>query len=341
MATEGAPAGGAEGAATDAGGETGGDFDAALTAAIAETPGEAVEEADVNAPAPDEGGEKNEAADEGDGEDGEEKPADEPKKDKPKDDKPDSVREKFRAELTAEIRKELRGEFSALARDRSKLREREAAAAATEQRAKAFEQKAGAYDNLVERLRADPAKLVHEAGGEELVNKLLDGIVAMEKSPAEREVQRMRAELEARDKATKEAEQRAQVEAWKSGVRTAVASNESFDLVNALGQHDAVIQTIEDYYVKYGGAILPVEDAAQAVEDILARGLAKSKKFGARAPGTNAQPSKTGTPAPSGGRKPTGTVTLGSVHSSEVPASAGDELPLDPDKRFKAVMAAL
>jgi hypothetical protein len=316
----------------------GGDFDAAMAAALADDTAEGVSTdtetaEDVNAPVAEAKADDKPKGDE---------PAADPelKATKDKDGKPEP--QKLRESIEAEVKAKLRGEFSALARDRSKLRERETGAAATEQRAKIYEQKAQSFDVLVSRLIAGDVSVLHQLGapGDEVINKLLDGVVASAKSPAEVEVARLKADLERRDAEAKAREQQTVVETWKASVRQEVAAAaETFDLVNSLDQHDAVIATIEAYYAKYNGAILPVADAAQAVEDTLAKGLAKSKKFGARAPGTNAQPSK-GDPAPSG-RKP-GSLTLSSVHSSEVPASGEDDLPLDnPQERFRRVMAGL
>ena len=263
-----------------------------------------------------------------------------PKEEAKKDDKPEP--QKLREAIEAETREKLRGEFTALARDRKKLRERESAIAAKEQGSQAYVQKAQAFDQIVQRLAAGDHGVFRELYGEradEVTNKFLDGIVASEKSPAEREVARLRAEREQEKAQAKLAEQQRTIAEWQSSVRATVeAAGERFDLVNSLGQHAAVIQTIEDYYVKYPGAVLPVEDAAQAIEDLLAKGLERSKKFGARAPVTNAQPSKAGSPAPTARKEPK--PTLSSVPVSELPAGA-DDLPLDPDKRFKAVMAGL
>lgn len=310
----------------------GGDFDAALAAAMADdtdegvsTEGEQAE--DVNAPKPKVEGEADD---------------DKTPVAKPKDGDKRPEPQKLRESIEAEVKAKLRGDFSALARDRAKLRERESAAAGIEAKAKTFEQKAQSFDVLVSRLVAGDVSVLSQLGadGNVVINKLLDGIVASTKSPAEVEVARMRAELDRRDADAKTREQQATVDAWKASVRQEVATAaETFDLVNSLEQHDAVIATIEAYYLKYNGAILPTADAAQAVEDTLAKGLSKSKKFGARAPGTNAQPSN-GTPAPAG-RRP-GSLTLSSVHSSEVPGGSGDDLPLDdPNERFRRVMAGL
>lgn len=316
----------------------GGDFDAALAAAMADDAGEADADETVAA-----SGEGETPADGGEPALEGETPAEprEAKAPKDKDAEPTEPA-KLRVAIEAEVRTKLRGEFSALARDRSKLRERESAAAATEQRAQAHVQKAQAFDQVVTRLLGGDVSVIRELApdrADDVINKLLDGIVASEKSPAEREVERMRRELKARDEATQIAQQKATVDAWQAGVRREVeTAGERFDLVNSLGQHDAVIATIEAYYTKYPGNVLPVEDAAQAVEDTLAKGLAKSKKFGARAPVNNAKPS-TGNPAPS--VRKGGSTTLSSVPSGELPSS-DDSLPLDdPKARFDAVMASL
>jgi hypothetical protein len=318
----------------------GGDFDGALKAALAEGGEELpaaddAETTDVEQAAPD--GAEKPAGDEAEAPEAqakEQQPA-APKKEVAKsgDDTPE------RKAMRDELKAELRGEFTALARDRQKLRDREAAAEQKVQAAQVFQQKAQACDSLVHRLRTDPVGLVHEAGGDELVSKVLDDIVAREKSPAEREVDRMRAELRQRDEASKVEAQKRQIADWQAGVRREVeAAGERFDLVNALGQHDAVIETIEQYYVAHAGAVLPTDVAAQAVEDLLAKGLARSKKFGARAPDTNAQPSK-GTPAPPARKG--GARTLSSVPSSELPSGEVDDLPLDDTHgdRFKRALA--
>lgn len=313
--------------------EAGGDFDAAMSAAMSDDEAAGVEPGSEDlapnptAPVakPDAGKTADEAekADKGP-ETKAEKP--DPKKDDAKPEDEDGVK--------------LRSGFRALARDRQKIREREATVAAKEQAAQQHTQKAQLFDVVLQRLRAGDVSLLQEVGGDELVNKFLDGVIATEKSPAEREVLRMRAELD-RERADRTArEQAQQVESWKQSIRQAVSvGGDAYDLVNSLGQHEAVIQTITDYYAKYNGAILDVDTAAQAVEGILEQGVAKSKKFGKREPVQTAQPGK-GTPAPSG-KKP-GSVTLSSVHSSEIPSSDGDDLPLDNDhERFKRVMVAI
>lgn len=312
----------------------GGDFDAAMAAAMSDDTDQGVttdtETAeDVNAPV--EGAKVDEPAP--DAEKVEAKPADKDKRPEP---------QKLRETIEAETKAKLRGEFSALARDRSKLREREATLNATLERSKSFEQKAASFDTLVSRLVAGDVSVLHQLGGDgnEIINKLLDGVIASEKSPAEREVAKLKADLERRDAETKQREQEAGVTRWKATIRDDIAkAGDAYDLVNALGQHEAVVELITQYYVKYPGVVLDTATAAQTIEDQIAAGLAKSKKFGARAPASTAQPSTKGNPAPSG-RKP-GSVTLSSVPTSEVPAGAEDELPLDEKQRFERVMASL
>lgn len=310
----------------------GGDFDAALSAAMADDTEQGLSTEtetaqDVNAPKPEAGktadaAETEEVADVA----AEAKPVEKPPEPKQEED--------------SEAKK-LRAGFTALARDRGKLREREAAAIAKEQAAQVYSQKAQAYDQLIRQMEADPVAIFKaHPRADELINKLLDGIVASEKSPAEREVAKLREEV-ARDKANLEAQKTAQlVENWKQTIRADVTKEaDKFDLVNSLGQHEAVIQTITDYYTQYNGAILDVATAAQAIEDLLEAGVKKSKKFGSRAPVPSAQPVP-GKTAPAS--RKAGSVTLASVHSSELPSGDGDDLPLDdPNERFRRVMAGL
>jgi hypothetical protein len=312
--------------------EAGGDFDAAMSAAMADDEAAGISpESEIDNVAPEPNAPKPKAGKTADDAEKEDKPVEakaekpEPKKDEAKPEDEDGIK--------------LRSGFRALARDRQKIREREAAVVQKEQAAQQYVQKAQLFDQVIQRLREGDVKLLHEVGGDELINKFLDGVIATEKSPAEREVARMRAELD-KERADRTArEQAQQVESWKQSIRqTVTAGGDAFDLVNSLGQHEAVIQTITDYYAKYNGAILDVETAAQTIENLLEQGVAKSKKFGKREPVQTAQPGK-GPPAPTS--RKTGSVTLSSVHSSELPSGDEDDLPLDESERFKRVMAAI
>jgi len=227
----------------------------------------------------------------------------------------------------------LRKGFAALARDRKKLQEREARAEAKVQAAAAYEQKAQAFDNVVKRLHEDPIGLLREAGGDALINKALDGVIASEKSPAEREVERLRREMEDRDKRAAQERQDQLVANWRAGiVREVSAAPEKYDLVNALGMHDAVIEAITQYHIKHNGAVLPTDVAAAHVEKLLEGNLSKSKKFSQRGAANSAV---TATPS-----RKTGATTLSSVASGDAPPVAA-ELPEDDDKRFEAVMGLM
>lgn len=251
------------------------------------------------------------------------KPAEEPKGDEPPvAAKPDAA---------AETPEALRKGFVALARDRKKIQEREAKANTAIAQAESYRTKAESFDAVVRRLHEDPIGLLREAGGDDLINKALDGVIASEKSPAEREVEKMRLELAKRDADVKQRETQQAVSSWKAGIVSAVqAAGEKYDLVNALGQQEAVIETITQYHIKYNGAVLPTDVAAQAVEDALAKGLEKSKKFGAR--GAVKPPGQPVTPS-----RKTGATTLSSVASGDVP-HVQNGFPADDDARFEAVL---
>ncbi len=224
----------------------------------------------------------------------------------------------------------LRKGFAALARDRKKLQEREARAEAKVQAAAAFEQKAQAFDAVVRRLHEDPIGLLREAGGDALIEKALDAVVASEKSPAEREVEKLRREVEAERQRIAQAQQDQLVANWRAGiVRQVEAAGEKYDLTNALGMQDAVVEAITQYHIKYNGAVLPTDVAAAQVEKTLEASLAKSKKFSQRG--------AVNTPASATPSRKTGATTLSSVASGDAPPSAA-ELPEDDNQRFEAVI---
>lgn len=258
-------------------------------------------------------------------------PADAPVGDKPADEAPKGDEPAApKSDAAAETPEALRKGFVALARDRKKIQEREAKANASIASAETYRAKAESFDAVVKRLHEDPIGLLREAGGDDLINKALDGVIASEKSPAEREVEKMRKELERRDADVKTRETQQLVANWRAGiVRDVQAGADKYDLVNALGQQEAVVEAITQYHIKYNGAVLPTDVAAQAVEDALAKGLEKSKKFGARGavkPPVEATPSRK-----------TGATTLSSVASGDVPQSANG-YPADDDARFEAVL---
>jgi hypothetical protein len=224
----------------------------------------------------------------------------------------------------------LRKGFVALARDRKKMQEREARAANAVKDAESFKVKAAQHDSLMQRIAKDPVGVLRELGGEDLINRALDGVIATEKSPAEREVEKLRNDIEtARRQAEADKNQQLVVN-WKRGIVSRVqAAADKYDLTVALGMEDAVVEAITQYHMKYNGAVLDTDVAAKSVEDMLAAGLAKSKKFasrgGVKAPATE-------TPI-----RKTGATTLSGVASGDVPHVAGDYQGTD-DERFEAVI---
>jgi hypothetical protein len=310
-----APAPGSTPAAVETGGD--GDvvsFEDALKGAIEETGAE-------DAPEETEGDVETTADSEDHGDD---KTIDE-KPPKPKEEKKPPEDEKTVSEKN-------RREFAAIAKERGKLREREAGLVAREKAIEATTSKAKAFDDVRKRIHEDPAGLLREAGGEELINKLLDHLGQATLSPAEQEVQKLRKELDADKANQKQREQQQLIADHKRQIAAEVEkAGETFDLVNSLGEHDAVYDVIVGYHGKYG-TVLPTAVAAQAIEDGLQARLGKSKKFGARGAVTPAQAS-TGNPPP----KKKSNTTLSSVAAGAVP-SGDDDGPMSESDRFKWAM---
>jgi len=251
------------------------------------------------------------------------------------DEKKPEVEAKPPADETPEAEK-LRKGFAALARDRRKMHEREQAAESAIATAETYKTKATHFDAVVKRLHDDPHALLLEAGGEELVNKFLEQCGAAAKSPAEIEIAKLRAEREAEKAQLAKERQQAQVAEWQRNVIAEVEkAGEKFDLVNSLGHHDAVIETIVQYHQKYNGAVLPVEVAAQAVEERLAAGLGKSKKFGPREAVKPPAPKAPPAPQKKGG------LTLTSLGSGEPSTPSNGAALLDDDARFAETLREL
>lgn len=232
--------------------------------------------------------------------------------------------------------KKLQDGFKALAKDRKRIQAREQEATAAIERSKAFETKATHFDAVVKRIHEDPHGLLMEAGGDALVNKLLEQVGASAKSPAEIEIAKLRAERDAERAQAAADKQAARVAEWQRQVIAEVEkAGDKFDLVNSLGHHDAVIETIVQYHQKYNGAVLPVEVAAQAVEQRLAAGLGKSKKFGPREAVKPPAPKAPPAPAKKGG------LTLTSLGNGEPSSPTNGAAPLDDDARFAATLREL
>lgn len=274
---------------------------------------------------------------------------------KPAEAKPDAKPAEPAAEPPTDIEAaKLRRGFAKLAEKEQKALELQAEARGQIRAAQQFEAKARAHDELVAQIDADPAGFLLARGGEALVQKALQGFIDQEKSPAEREVAKFRAEQTERDRRAAEQQTIEQVNRWKADVIGKVQASEDYDLVNSLGLQHEVIDLMTAYAEKHSErdsegritkpAILPWDQAAKAIEDHRAAMIEKSKRYGkrtpaapeaAKSPGKDAQPAKPAT-APAK-RAPT---SLSSVPVADAPARA-DELSLDPDERERQVLAEL
>jgi hypothetical protein len=248
----------------------------------------------------------------------------------------------------------LRKGFSKLAEREQKLVERENAAREALARTEGIREKAEKFAEF----EKDPVAFFLANPDTEQLNKLLAGITALEKSPAERRLD----EIEARQKREREQSdyegQVAKAKEWRDGVAKNIRdAGERFDLVNSLGLHADVISVMTSYYDKHSKrdekgnvvepAILPWETAAEAVENTRAEWLDKnSKRYGKRTPAatTTETPASSKEATASEGTKPapkrTGNPTLSSVPVAEAPVSAG-QLSMDPAERERQVLAEL
>lgn len=249
----------------------------------------------------------------------------------------------------------LRRGFAKLAEEKQKLIELQNAARSDRAAAQQYAAKAQKHDEIVSALEKDPAGFLMAHGGEGLVQKALQGFIDMEKSPAEREVAKFRAEQSERDAKAQRQEQEAVASRWRNDIITKVQADERFDLVNSLGLHGEVIDIMTGYYEKYSErddkgqvtkpAILPWDTAAQAAEDHRASMLDKSKRYGKRAPVT-AEPAKPpvkdappAKPAAAPAKKaPT---SLSSVPVADTPSTEEDLPDKDMDERERRVLAEL
>lgn len=248
----------------------------------------------------------------------------------------------------------LRKGFAKLADERQKLVELQNTARTATQNAQQYAEKARKHDELTAAIDSDPAGFLLARGGEELVQKALKGFIDMEKSPAEREVAKMRAELADRDTKAAQRDQETAAANWRNGITAKVQADERFELVNTLGLHTEVVNVITGYYEKHSErddkgnvtkpALLPWDTAAQAVEDTRAAMLDKSKRYGKRTPvAAEETPAKkdapTAKPVPASAKKaPT---SLSSVPVAETPPSEDDYPTDDLDARQTQVLASL
>jgi hypothetical protein len=240
----------------------------------------------------------------------------------------------------------LRKGFAKLADQQQKVVERENAARAQVQSAQQWREKAQKHDELVASIENDPAAFLHAHGGDALIKKALEGFIAMEKSPAEREMAKFRDEQKKRDEDNLRREHERVATEWRNGIIAKVQADERFDLVNSMGLHSRVIDVISGYYEKHSErdekgnvtrpALLPWEMAAEAVENVEAAKLDKSKRYGKRAPAasTPAQPAPKDAPSAKTSPAPAkkAPTSLSSLPVAETP-SPKDDGPTDPDER--------
>ena len=270
---------------------------------------------------------------------------------KPADAKP---AEPAKAPEDAEAVKLRRG-FAKLAEERQRVVELQNAARAARTSAEQFATKAQKHDEIVSALAADPAGFLLTHGGEELVQKALQGFIEMEKSPAEREMAKFRKEQTQRDQAAAQREQEQTAATWRNDVIAKVQADERFDLVNSLGLHADVIGIMTGYYERYSErddkgnvvkpAILSWDAAAQAAEDHRAAMLDKSKRYGKRTPAaadpaTDPKKKDAPTAKPAAAPAKKAPTSLSSVPVADSPHRE-DELSLDPDERQAQILAEM
>lgn len=270
----------------------------------------------------------------------EEKPADPPAKEEPA---PTNDVEAAR----------LRKGFAKLAQEQQRLVELQNAARAERSAAQQYAAKAQKHDEVMAALANDPAAFLHAHGGEALVQKALQGFIDMEKSPAEREVAKLRQEREQEKAEAKQRDMEARVVTWRNDIIGKVSADERFDIVNTLGLHGKVIDVITGYYEKHSQrndkgevvvpAILQWDAAAQAVEEAHAAKLETSKGYGKRAPVSAAPEPKKDTPPakPAAAPAKKASTSLSSVPVAETPLTEDDFDSSDLDVRQAQVLAAL
>lgn len=249
----------------------------------------------------------------------------------------------------------LRRGFAKLAEERQRLVELQNSARAERAAAQSFATKAQKHDELLSALERDPAAAILAHGGEALVQKALQGFIDMEKSPAEREVAKLREERDRDKAADRQREMEATAERWRNDIVGKVRSDDRFDLVNTMGLHGEVIDVISGYYDKHSQrddkgnvtvpAILSWEQAAQAVEETRAAMLDKSKRYGKRTPAAAEGTTPAKKDAPPAKQQPAAAkkapTSLSSVPVADTPHTEDDLPTEDLDERERQLLAQL
>ncbi len=137
------------------------------------------------------------------------------------------------------------------------------------------------------------------------------------------------------------AEKAATVTAAKAQIAEEIkAAGDTYELINATGNHDLVWEAMQAYFDEHGSAPAPADVAAAVekhLEEELLEKAAKSKKFQARVGAIRTTTASKGA-APH--QQSTGAVTLTNTDTPEVPSS-DDDFPANPREREKAVLRSL
>lgn len=258
-------------------------------------------------------------------------------------------------DLAAEAAK-LRKGWASVAREKENIVRKTQEAAATLERAKAWQSKAEQFDAIPAKIQEDPIAFLEAHGV--AIDKVLDRVIETEKSPIEREMARLKQEIADKEANAKKAQEEAEAKRLSDHHKQVIAdwqtrnvnfasstpqNAEKYDLIVSLNQGEAVHQTCLAYYEKYG-VVLDPQIAADNVEAHLRAGVEKSKyvksKFAASQPApkptapAKAQPSNVPSNAPKQSGTPT---TLTSVASGDGTSSTAD-LPDDNGDRMEAVL---
>jgi len=240
----------------------------------------------------------------------------------------------------------LRKAWAKLHGEKQSLLEEKQAAKRAVAEAETFRAKATEFDSFVQRLREDPVGLLEELEGRgltDLQNRVLQGFVEREKSPAERAVKKLEREIAERDAREKQAQQERVAAEWRDGiVKNVQGAGEEYDLVNSLGLHSQVIDVLTGYWERHN-AVLDWKTAAKMVEDHHAERIAASKRYGKRAPAPQVSTPETASKDASSAKAPAPAKrapTLSAVPVAEAP-SKGSELSSDPDVRYRQLMAEM
>lgn len=222
---------------------------------------------------------------------------------------------------------------------------------------KTRETKLAEQQAAIQNLLEDPIGNLEKLGisYESLTEQVLNGRKAPADLKQRAEIAKLKAQVEAREKAEQEREAKAkadaekaqaeaQLSAFKAGVtKTVTEAGETFELINALGEHGLVYDVINEHAARTGELLDVTEAAAQVEAHLEARELAKTqrvlqtKKLGAKlAPVSPAHQRPSGGQSATSGQSPK-TLTA----SNAVATSSVSHTPLTDDERRAKARAIL